>query len=248
MDQILHILDGIREIVLNRKDLERDKKLTFNEVTRKGNKIFLANKSKIKTLIVEEAIEDGYLNKEKLELKSKYFEISEKILSIFLCIILFFLIGSFGEENFIKLALIVILPIATVIGIISTINIRRIDMYTQEAKNKKTKLEGLNNYLKDYSLIDKREILEIYLWEKYLAYSTIFNINKNILDELQISLNINHTNKKVYFDRFENKYYYFDLQTGEKKYISEEQEEKVNVDPNNRRLYFLDEKGMKRYL
>ena len=68
------------------------------------------------------------------------------------------------------------------------------------------------------------------------------------MDELQISLNINHTNKKVYFDRFENKYYYFDLQTGEKKYISEEQEEKVNVDPNNRRLYFLDEKGMKRYL
>ena len=49
------------------------------------------------------------------------------------------------------------------------------------------KLEGLKNYLKDYSSIDEMDENGLALWEDYLIYSVIFNQNdtvvKNISDK-----------------------------------------------------------------
>lgn len=66
--------------------------------------------------------------------------------------------------------------------------------------------------------------MEIYLWEKYLAYATIFNINHNIIEILQINLEENTNNKKdIQFDFYENKYFYID-DKNQKIYIKEREE------------------------
>ena len=54
---------------------------------------------------------------------------------------------------------------------------------TNKAKELNKKLEGLKNYLKNYSMLDEIEAEAISLWEDYIIYSVIFKQNKNILSD-----------------------------------------------------------------
>ena len=54
---------------------------------------------------------------------------------------------------------------------------------TKSAEELNIKLEGLKNYLKEYSLLKDKESKDIVLWEDYLIYSVIFNQNNSILSE-----------------------------------------------------------------
>ena len=46
------------------------------------------------------------------------------------------------------------------------------------------KIEGLKNYLTNFSLLNEKEKEELTLWEEYLIYSVIFNLNNKIVKEL----------------------------------------------------------------
>jgi len=63
---------------------------------------------------------------------------------------------------------------------------------SKEAKEINRKLSGLENYLKDFSMIKSREIEEIKLWKEYLIYSVIFGMNDDIRDEV---MNILYNNE-----------------------------------------------------
>lgn len=56
---------------------------------------------------------------------------------------------------------------------------------TQKGQEINQKLEGLKNYLKDYSLMDEREAKELELWDEYLIYSVMFGHNKKIIEEYE---------------------------------------------------------------
>lgn len=56
---------------------------------------------------------------------------------------------------------------------------------TPKGKEINKKLEGLKEYLKDYSLLSEREAKEIELWEDYLIYSVMFGQNKKIVEEYE---------------------------------------------------------------
>ena len=45
------------------------------------------------------------------------------------------------------------------------------------------KIEGLKIYMKDYSLLDQREQEELVVWEEYLIYSVIFDLNSTSIIE-----------------------------------------------------------------
>ena len=45
------------------------------------------------------------------------------------------------------------------------------------------KLQGLNNFIKDFSNLDERDKKELVLWEDYLIYSVLFKNNKKIYRE-----------------------------------------------------------------
>ena len=57
---------------------------------------------------------------------------------------------------------------------------------TRKGENEAAKWIGLKNYMKDFSLLDERELPEISLWEKYLAYATAFGIADKVLKQLKI--------------------------------------------------------------
>ena len=46
------------------------------------------------------------------------------------------------------------------------------------------KLEGLKNYLKDFSSLDRKKLEDLILWDEYLIYSVLFNQNKSIVKEI----------------------------------------------------------------
>ena len=54
---------------------------------------------------------------------------------------------------------------------------------TQKGFDIYTKIIGLKNYLKDYSMISERELKEISIWEDYLVYAIMFNNTSNLNKE-----------------------------------------------------------------
>ena len=56
---------------------------------------------------------------------------------------------------------------------------------THKGKSLNNELEGLKNYLKDYSMLSEREAKEVELWEDYLIYSVMFGQNKKIVEEYE---------------------------------------------------------------
>ena len=84
-----------------------------------------------------------------------------------------------------------IIPIMLVIlfYIISAIyiskKIKGVNVYTKEGTEERAKWRGLKNFLKDFSLIDEREIPELVLWEQYLVYATGFGIANKVLKQLK---------------------------------------------------------------
>ena len=85
--------------------------------------------------------------------------------------------------------LIGILPCAvlSIINLILTsIELSRINIYTQEGVNESEKWKGLKKYMEEFSMLDKREVPEIVIWEEFLVYATAFGIADKVLKQLKI--------------------------------------------------------------
>ena len=54
---------------------------------------------------------------------------------------------------------------------------------TKKGKELNRKIEGLREYLKDYTSLEEKEKEDVILWDEYLVYSVIFNQNKKIINE-----------------------------------------------------------------
>lgn len=65
---------------------------------------------------------------------------------------------------------------------------------TKAGEELNRKIEGLKIFLKDYSLLEKRDFKEIELWEEYLIYSVLFGHNKKILKEYEKYIDIQDEN------------------------------------------------------
>lgn len=61
---------------------------------------------------------------------------------------------------------------------------KQIYIRTKEGKEINEKIEGLRKYLLNYSKMEAKTKEEIALWEEYLIYAVIFDINKNIVNEI----------------------------------------------------------------
>lgn len=85
--------------------------------------------------------------------------------------------------------LIGVLPFAilSIINLILTsIELSRINLYTQEGVNESEKWKGLKKYMEEFSMLDKREVPEIVIWEEFLVYATAFGIADKVLKQLKI--------------------------------------------------------------
>ena len=150
------------------------------------------------SLVIEDAVNKGYL--QKINLKDQTKIIVAKIIMFF----------AFPYIVVVPLAIFdppyahIIVPIAMIIcflGIfIGPAYLVSKDEVEQENPYKNTKLGqkelqkllNLKDYLKEFSDFEKAEIEEAILWEDYVAYAYIFNINKNLYDEFEDIKQITH--------------------------------------------------------
>ena len=68
-------------------------------------------------------------------------------------------------------------------------------------KEEAIKLEGLSKFLKEFSRIDKKEAIEVSIWEYYLIYAQILGIADKVAKQF----------KKLYPELFENKEYSYNF-------------------------------------
>ena len=77
---------------------------------------------------------------------------------------------------------------------------------------KRKELFGLRNFLNDFSRLNEKDIPEVYLWEEYLIYATVFGIGDKVLNSMKLK-DINNNimdnvsfvyNYSNYIDSFSN--------------------------------------------
>ena len=121
--------------------------------------------------IEDELIKEKILNKEE---KDQYKQYKEKAGIYYLMVFFSLVCGAF------PLSIVFLID-----GIICSKITKRTNVLTQEGINKKEKWNGIKKYMEDFSLIDKKEIPEIVIWEKYLVYATAFGIANKVLKQLK---------------------------------------------------------------
>ena len=264
---IIKIKDGTENLKISEKfiyeilkfsDIDDDGIVSLDELNATDNKIFAKNKKNIKQLIIQEAMSDDLISKEKFKEKRKYFfrtleilmliiwyiinifldemgiamilsfvaslyvvnfikindelkKLKKKLINdqimqyrseeetiniikeIFICIIIYYVNEAVIKQLY-KITLytmeilLIELIFALIFAVISYIKFAKTDVYADKAILDKQKLVGLEEYLTEYSLIQDRKAVEIYLWEDYLTFAVLLGINNNITSEIKLNL------------------------------------------------------------
>ena len=161
--------------------LENNEQYILNNINKNINIFIFQN------IVLEEAINKGLIeskiNKSKI---IKNIIIYTIIIVLSMCLTFYLLSNNIGLIYFLLLILLtIIFPIYElyIISIILSF-IKNRYVRTKKGKEINEKLEGLKNYLKDFSNLDEKDVEEIKLWEDYLIYSVLFNQNTNIINEI----------------------------------------------------------------
>lgn len=150
--------------------------------------------------ITEDAIRDGLIE-EKNELKKRQIKrivksiIAFVIMNIILRFVFLKIDGMYIENTGLVIIMIIGLglgvvltsfyPIVAIISYITYSIKYKSNPYfrTEKGKELNKRIEGLKNYLKDYTLLDRQEKEGIVVWEDYLVYSVLFNQNRKIIEK-----------------------------------------------------------------
>ncbi len=62
----------------------------------------------------------------------------------------------------------------------------KINVLTQKGIDKQEEWKGLKKYMEDFSMLDRREVPELVIWERYLVYATAFGIADKVIKQLKI--------------------------------------------------------------
>lgn len=101
-------------------------------------------------------------------------------------------LATFGiaiRNSLIEIILILVPIIAMLIVLEQNRKKARGNLYklTQKGEDEQAEWKGLAKYLKHYSLLNKRGVFDIIIWEKYLVYATAFGISEKVIEELHAS-------------------------------------------------------------
>lgn len=63
---------------------------------------------------------------------------------------------------------------------------KKLNILTQKGVDYQEQWKGLKKYMEDFSMLDRREVPELVIWEKYLVYATAFGIADKVIKQLKI--------------------------------------------------------------
>ena len=141
--------------------------------------------------IVQEDVENKHLtNKGSKKNMSAFSMLFIAIIIIFLFFIIVFALPSEGILGFISVILIPLIFIILSLGIPGIILyciLRTYNPYklSKEGKQLRKKLLGLKNYITQFSLLQEKDIKDLIVWEDYLIYSIIFDLNDDLISKIQ---------------------------------------------------------------
>lgn len=143
-------------------------------------------KNNIDKYTKESVINKKIIDKDELAKYSKCTgsTVSYMMLAIFTIIIaayLTFMFNIYVLIGFVPLLLISSLTCAKVGKVANKLNV-----YTQKGIDESKMWEGLKKYMEEFSMLDKREVPELVIWEKFLVYATVFGIADKVLKQLKI--------------------------------------------------------------
>lgn len=173
-------------------NLEESERYILDNVS--DGKIKITNIKELEQKIVTDA-----QDKELIEIKesSKVFDkktLKNKYMISFLISTIIFMIlyGILSLVNNVFFTIMLILGTIIFCNPIFYIILYIIKYYSYKPKIRRTnkgeeiniKLEGLKNYIQEYSKLEEKNTKDMLLWEEYLIYSVIFNINDNVIKEM----------------------------------------------------------------
>ena len=158
------------------KELEKYIKKSKRETVELGEKI---NKYTKQALYEKNlADEEGRYEKNKITAYIEWL-----VFSAFLTIFIFAMLISEGIN---VIGMIPLFPIVVVQIIILIILLSKTNTLTQKGIDENAKWKGLKKYMEDFSMLDKRKVPELVIWEKFLVYATVFGIADQVLKQLKI--------------------------------------------------------------
>lgn len=176
-------------------DLKKSEKYILSQVN--NGKVNLVNGQYFKNLIREEATEDELVERNtpisifRGLLRRHNKKIIYSIVISIICMIASGIMehGDFVENNETFLIIFIIIFAISMFYLAGTLFASFIggfvylilksnsDHRTQKGEELNKKIEGLKQYIKDYSMLDQSEREALEIWEDYLIYSIIFDIN-----------------------------------------------------------------------
>lgn len=63
---------------------------------------------------------------------------------------------------------------------------KKLNVLTQKGVDQQEQWKGLKKYMEDFSMLDRREVPELVIWEKYLVYATAFGIADKVIKQIKI--------------------------------------------------------------
>ena len=179
----------------NLDDLDESDKYVVSKI--QNGKLNDFNKYEYSSLVQSQAQKAGLIEKSKLNLA----ELFKTIIIFLVIIVLLIAIGITLFNNIVNnpvqheieviflmfiILFVVFFPVFTIIYSVRYIAKSASNPYirTASGEDMNRKLEGLKNYLKDFSSLDEKSINDIMLWDEYLIYSVMFAQNKNITKKI----------------------------------------------------------------
>lgn len=203
----------------NTDNLRKTEKYILNSI--KDGKVKIDISGKIQYYAEEEAKEDRLIQKYKysnVARNNREQQYEKKLIKSF---IIFFLvcalISYFSEslynmqDSVLKTVLIIITTVIPGVFFIYHFMIRTFSkgiyqmikgnsyIRTKDGEELNEKIEGLKNYINKYSNMQTREKEELTLWEDYLIYSVIFNINTKIIEDISNLIEYELEYGRIYF-------------------------------------------------
>lgn len=151
---------------------------------------------KFHELVMDDAVNKGYIEKIKLkDYTYLIFNICVAVIVLFCLVTFFVVIFEWSEIIIVVLMAVVFISMFfSPIYFMSKEDVINKNPYknTNLGQKEFQKLLNLKDYLLEFSDFEKSEIEEAILWEDYVAYAYIFNINKNLLDDFEEIKQLTH--------------------------------------------------------
>lgn len=138
---------------------------------------------------IDKTTEQALYQKELADKKEKEESTTITVYIIFSAIALIFLIVIFVALMATAMKPFGLIPLAIVTLIqliVFSVLLGKMNVLTQKGIDENAKWRGLKKYMQDFSMIDKREIPEVVIWEKFLVYATAFGIADKVLKQLKV--------------------------------------------------------------